>query len=108
MVVSRSTIRSSGNLCGGGAAMADHRSPTWDLRTAAGEEINRAMRLGVVEALRDHKAHGRPIVVWDREKKRVVHVAADDIVIPEGDAPHLAANGHAASPQTEPDPSPID
>ena len=41
------------------------------------------MRQGVVHALLEHKRLGQSIVVWDRGSNRIVHVKAEEIVIPE-------------------------
>jgi len=49
-----------------------------------GTEIDQAIQRGINEALRKHKAAGKPIVVW-RDGK-VVWVPADEIVIEEDDA----------------------
>lgn len=67
---------------------------TLDLRTATAEQINQAMTLGTIEALRKHEA-GHSVVVWDREHDRIVIVPPDQITLPEADPP---VNGPEATP----------
>jgi hypothetical protein len=42
-----------------------------------------SMRRGVVQALRDHKAHGRSVIVWDPIAHEIVEVPPDEIILPE-------------------------
>jgi hypothetical protein len=63
---------------------------TLDLRTATADQINQAMTLGTIEALRQHQEAGHSVVVWDREHDRIVIVPPDEITLPEGSPP---ANG---------------
>ena len=44
-----------------------------------------AMRQGVVAALEEHRRLGHPVVAWDRETGRIVHIPSDELVIPEVD-----------------------
>jgi hypothetical protein len=54
-----------------------------DLRTATGEEITKVFARGVRAALREHKQAGRSVVIWDREKDRIVILRADQINVPD-------------------------
>ena len=38
-----------------------------------------AMKLGVAEALRNHRDHGVPVVTWDAKTKQTVEIPADQI-----------------------------
>ncbi len=59
------------------------RRETIDFELASGEEINRLIAQGVRRALAEHKRAGRSIVVWDRERDRIVTVPPEQIMIPE-------------------------
>lgn len=61
--------------------MAERNGKGLDLCTASGDEINEAMKQGVYDALRRHKAAGVPIVVW--ENGQIVHIPAEEIRIPD-------------------------
>jgi uncharacterized protein (DUF433 family) len=69
---------------------------------AEGTEIDRALREGVADAIRDHKRKGRPIVVWSWLENRVVWIPADQIPDPddddERDAAEIVAPGAQAPP----------
>jgi hypothetical protein len=53
------------------------------VKTDACDDVTRAMRRGVREALIEHKRDGDPIVVWRDGKAE--WIAAEDIVIPDED-----------------------
>jgi uncharacterized protein (DUF433 family) len=71
-------------------------------KLAEGTEIDRALRAGVVVAIRDHKRTGRPIVAWSCLENRVVWIPADQIPDPddddERDAAEIIAPGAQAPP----------
>jgi uncharacterized protein (DUF433 family) len=50
-----------------------------------GTEIDRGLRAGVADAIRDHKRRGSPIVVWSWLENRVVWIPADQIPDPDDD-----------------------
>lgn len=50
---------------------------------ATAEEINWAMNIALIDALRKHKQAGNSVVVWDRENDRIVTVPPEEIVVPE-------------------------
>ncbi len=52
-----------------------------NLRTASGQEINKAINRGVYAAFRRHKEAGVPIVVW--KNGRIVHIPPEEIVVPD-------------------------
>ena len=54
----------------------------WD---ATGEEIRRAIELGVRDAIREHAAAGHTIVVWDEATQQGIEIPAASVVLPEGD-----------------------
>lgn len=52
----------------------------WD---ATSGEIGQAMQHAVADALREHKRAGRSVVMWDREKRKVVEVPPEEIIVPD-------------------------
>jgi hypothetical protein len=45
------------------------------------EQVDRAMRRGVAEALREHKRKGHSVIIW-RDGK-VVRIPPEEIIVPE-------------------------
>jgi hypothetical protein len=50
-----------------------------DLRTATIRDIEKAMRRGVIAALRNHKRKGVEAVIWDRVTGEIVIVPPEEI-----------------------------
>ena len=63
--------------------MSRNESDVGELRAADGPEMIAAMRLGVIEALRDHKLQGRSVITWDRDSQQIVEIPPDQLVIPD-------------------------
>lgn len=63
--------------------MDGNQSHPNELSVPTGPSMLASMRLGVVEALREHRRQGRSVIAWDRETGQVVEVPPTEIVIPE-------------------------
>ena len=54
-----------------------------ELELPTGPALLASLRLGVVEAFREHRRQGRSVIAWDRETGQVVEVPPTEIVLPE-------------------------
>lgn len=50
-------------------------------RYATSDEADRAIKVAVIDALRDHKRAGNPVAIWEDGKVRIV--PPEEIVLPE-------------------------
>lgn len=72
--------------------MNPEESPVVADTLSPGQEMVRAMNIGVRRALREHKRLGQSIVVWDHENQKPVEVPAAEIDVPDHDDDLLPPN----------------